>query len=76
MQMSGKGDNNDHVPDEEEAVPTESIGAGAARPGGQIGPYKLLNILGEGGCGIVYLAERLRPVKPPQYRPRVQRRDN
>jgi len=61
--MSGKGDNNDHVPDEEEAVPTESIGAGAARPGGQIGPYKLLNILGEGGCGIVYLAERLRPVK-------------
>ncbi|MCK4294998.1 MAG: serine/threonine protein kinase, partial [Planctomycetes bacterium] len=50
-------------PDEEEAVPTANFGAGAAGPGGQIGPYKLLKILGEGGYGIVYLAERQRPVK-------------
>jgi WD40 repeat protein/serine/threonine protein kinase len=48
---------------EEEAVPTANFGAGGVGPGGQVGPYKLLKILGEGGYGIVYLAERQRPVK-------------
>jgi serine/threonine protein kinase/tetratricopeptide (TPR) repeat protein len=50
-------------PDEEEGIPTASFGAGGVGPGGQIGPYKLLRILGEGGYGVVYLAERQRPVK-------------
>jgi serine/threonine protein kinase/Flp pilus assembly protein TadD len=50
-------------PDNEEAVPTANLGAGAVRSGSRIGPYKLLSILGEGGYGIVYLAERQRPVK-------------
>ena len=31
--------------------------------GGQIGPYKLIRVLGEGGCGVVYLAEQFRPVR-------------
>ena len=32
-------------------------------PGGHIGPYKLLQLLGEGGMGAVYLAEQDEPVK-------------
>src|SRR6516162_8564073 len=32
-------------------------------PGTQIGPYKLLQLLGEGGMGAVYMAEQEEPVK-------------
>jgi serine/threonine protein kinase len=31
--------------------------------GKQIGPYKLLQKIGEGGCGVVYMAEQLTPVR-------------
>ncbi len=34
----------------------------AERPGTQIGPYKLLQQIGEGGMGVVYMAEQLEPV--------------
>ncbi len=33
------------------------------RPGGAIGPYKLMEQIGEGGFGLVYVAEQQHPVK-------------
>ncbi|MSU62958.1 MAG: serine/threonine protein kinase [Pedosphaera sp.] len=33
------------------------------RPGDTIGRYKLLQQIGEGGCGVVYMAEQTEPVK-------------
>jgi Serine/threonine protein kinase len=33
------------------------------RPGTVIGPYKLLEQIGEGGFGVVFLAEQIRPVR-------------
>jgi hypothetical protein len=41
---------------------TETSNVVAERPGTQIGPYKLLEQIGEGGFGIVFLAEQVRPV--------------
>jgi eukaryotic-like serine/threonine-protein kinase len=35
----------------------------AERPGTEIGPYKLLEQIGDGGFGVVYMAEQSRPVR-------------
>ena len=34
------------------------------RPGTQIGPYKLMEQIGEGGFGLVFVAEQQQPVRP------------
>ncbi|MHC4534364.1 MAG: protein kinase domain-containing protein [Planctomycetota bacterium] len=61
--MCDAEEKNSEQAEDEESIPTASFGSGMMGIGEQIGPYKLLSILGEGGCGIVYLAERERPVK-------------
>jgi serine/threonine protein kinase len=49
------------------ADPAESLsgtpGPVPERPGSRVGPYKLLEQLGEGGMGIVFLAEQTQPVQ-------------
>jgi serine/threonine-protein kinase len=32
-------------------------------PGSRIGPYKLLQQIGDGGCGVVYMAEQQEPIR-------------
>ncbi len=44
-------------------LPTAGYGIESEGPGAQIGPYKIISILGEGGYGIVYLADQHEPVR-------------
>src|SRR5262245_15217337 len=47
------------------ARPPATVGDGrlAEGPGTRLGPYKLLQQIGEGGMGVVYMAEQQEPVR-------------
>jgi WD40 repeat protein/serine/threonine protein kinase len=52
------------VPTTPDANPATLVAASLTeRPGDTIGPYKLRQKIGEGGCGVVYMAEQERPVR-------------
>ena len=61
--MSDAGRNDGGQPVKSGSDTTLAFGGAVERAGGQIGPYKLLCVLGEGGFAVVYLAEQERPVK-------------
>jgi serine/threonine protein kinase len=43
--------------------PTSSAPEGSEKVGDRIGRYKLLQRIGEGGCGVVYMAEQVEPLR-------------
>src|SRR5437867_2452068 len=43
--------------------PKATVVAITEKPGDKIGRYKLLQQIGEGGCGVVYMAEQAEPVR-------------
>ncbi|MDT8302999.1 MAG: serine/threonine-protein kinase [Sedimentisphaerales bacterium] len=61
--MSGIETKNDGQVIGKDDGATSSFNVSGAEPIGQIGSYKLLSILGEGGFSIVYLAEQDKPVR-------------
>lgn len=56
------GDILDEIPhgEAESAAPEAPAGVGA---GARIGPYRLIERIGEGGCGVVYEAEQTEPLR-------------
>ena len=51
------------VDQDPDSIHTESANSSAEGPGGHIDRYKLLQVIGEGGFGVVYMAEQEHPVR-------------
>lgn len=65
--MSDINESQGIPPAKDDSLPTVSFPGldrpGAEHIGSQLGPYKLLSVLGEGGFGVVYSAEQSHPLK-------------
>jgi eukaryotic-like serine/threonine-protein kinase len=60
--QAGVGDFLEQSP--QKVTPQTRLGASAGeKPGDHIGRFKLLEQIGEGGCGIVFMAEQEEPVR-------------
>ena len=56
-------ENEDNNINKDSSFPTISTSPSVDESGKEIGPYKLIKKLGEGGWGIVYLADQDKPIK-------------
>ncbi|MBI5693102.1 MAG: serine/threonine protein kinase [Verrucomicrobia bacterium] len=56
--LSAHEDNDDLL-----AIPTRPVPPSEESPGERLGHYKLLQKIGEGGCGVVWMAEQEEPVR-------------